>query len=91
MKILITGSTSKTAEALYSVYKQETDHELVMLSSSDILSYYYTTAKCYKVSIADFNTINSIIEEENPDVIINTAAQTNVDRCETEKRRSSVT
>lgn len=36
--------------------------------------------KFYKIDIADFDAINSVIKEERPKVIVNFAAETHVDR-----------
>ena len=37
------------------------------------------------LDITNEDTIHSLISKENPDVVINTAAMTNVDLCEEEK------
>ncbi len=67
MKILITGSNGMLGHDLQDVLKDK--HELIL-----------TTSKTLDITDKD-NTIK-VIEENNPDIVINSAAYTDVDGCE---------
>ena len=66
MKILITGSNGLLGHELASILK---DHSLILLSHSQL-------------DISDSNSINKIIDSSSPDILINSAAYTQVDLCE---------
>ncbi|MBQ2654240.1 MAG: dTDP-4-dehydrorhamnose reductase [Methanobrevibacter sp.] len=68
MKILITGSNGMLGHDLIEVLKD--NHELVLTTSKTL-------------DITDKNKTIDIIKENNPDVVINSAAYTDVDGCET--------
>lgn len=68
MKILITGSNGMLGHDLIEVLKD--NHELVLTTSKTL-------------DITDKNKTLDIIKENNPDVVINSAAYTDVDGCET--------
>ena len=66
MKILITGANGLLGHELASILK---NHSLILLSHSQL-------------DISDSNSINKIIDSSSPDIIINSAAYTQVDLCE---------
>ena len=68
MKILITGSNGMLGHDLENVLKDK--HEFIL-----------TTAKT--LDITDKDKTMEIIKENNPDIVINSAAYTDVDGCET--------
>ena len=78
MKMLITGVNGLVGNSLYRLLKTS-DHKL-FLSSRKIDG----LAK-YKVDIANKEEVDSFFKYEKPDVVINSAAMTNVDLCETEQ------
>ena len=67
MKILITGANGLLGHELSSVLK---DHSLILLSHSQF-------------DISDIDSVNKQIDSTSPDIIINSAAYTQVDNCET--------
>ena len=67
MKILITGANGLLGHELSSVLK---DHSLILLSHSQL-------------DISDIDSVNKKIDSTSPDIIINSAAYTQVDNCET--------
>ena len=67
MKILITGANGLLGHELSSLLK---DHTLILLSHSQL-------------DISDSESINQQIDSSSPDIIINSAAYTQVDACET--------
>ena len=68
MKILITGANGLLGNELVSVLKN--DHSLILFSHSQL-------------DISDSESVNKQIDSSLPDVIINSAAYTQVDACET--------
>lgn len=71
MKILITGANGQLGRALAIQYKEIKDVNLLLTDISDL-------------NIADVHQVYSYVNENRPDVIINCAALTAVDKCETE-------
>ena len=67
MKILITGSNGMLGHDLIEVLSG--DHELILTTSSSL-------------DITDKEHVINFIKEKNPDIVINSAAYTNVDGCE---------
>lgn len=82
-KILITGSTGKVGEAVTNILKKEiTDLELILLTN-DIKSIApIKNQKVVQAFYEDVKWLKDLLLKEKPDVIINTAAMTNVDACE---------
>ena len=68
MKILITGSSGMLGHDLTEVLKDK--HELILTTSKTL-------------DITDKNGVIDFIYENNPDIVINSAAYTDVDGCET--------
>lgn len=67
MKILITGSNGMLGHDLISVLKDK--HDLILTTSKTL-------------DITEKDTVISFIKENEPDIVINSAAYTNVDGCE---------
>ena len=67
MKILITGSNGMLGHDLIDVLKDK--HELILTTSKSL-------------DITDKDKVIEFISEKNPDVVINSAAYTDVDGCE---------
>src|SRR2546428_14135264 len=84
-KILITGSNGLLGQKLVYLLRQREDVFLIATSKgenrlSEKSGYVYEP-----LDITDKNRIEKIIFDYSPDCIINTAAMTNVDACETKK------
>ena len=83
-KILITGANGLLGQKLTSLYKQSAGVEVVAtgvgpsINPDKLLSY-------MEMDITSPEVVNRVISGTCPDVIINTAAMTNVDHCETNK------
>lgn len=83
-KILITGSNGLLGQKL--VYKLKHKPNITLIATArgenrlvDKAGYIYES-----LDITDYNNVKSVFEKHKPDVIINTAAMTNVDACETD-------
>ncbi|MFA9213210.1 MAG: NAD(P)-dependent oxidoreductase [Candidatus Methylacidiphilales bacterium] len=85
MKILITGSNGLLGQKLIDLYKNNTDNELIATARgedryADKNGYVYES-----LDVTKEHEVNQIIAKHKPDVVINTAAMTNVDACESDK------
>lgn len=81
MKILITGSNGLLGQKLVELCAEKTDLEVIATArGTNRLS--YGNYSYNQLDIADRNQVNTIIGKQKPDVVINTAAMTNVDQCE---------
>jgi len=85
MKILITGSNGLLGQKLLHKLKKDSSVQLIATSKgenrvSEQNGYTYS-----ELDITDQKQVAKLIESEKPQVVINTAAMTNVDLCEDEK------
>lgn len=85
MKILITGSNGLLGQKL--VYKLKQKSGVLLIATArgenrltDKTGYIYEP-----LDITDYTSVKAVFEKHKPDVIINTAAMTNVDACETDR------
>jgi dTDP-4-dehydrorhamnose reductase len=85
MKILITGSNGLLGQKL--VYKLRNSQDITCIATArgenrlvKTEGYLYDT-----LDITDLENVKSVFARHKPDVVINTAAMTNVDACETER------
>ena len=86
MKILITGSNGLLGQKLLHKLRVDNTVELIATSKgenrvSNNDGYIYVS-----LDITNKEEVENVIKEQQPDVIINTAAMTNVDLCEDEKQ-----
>ncbi|MBZ9570438.1 dTDP-4-dehydrorhamnose reductase [Methanobrevibacter sp. TMH8] len=72
MKILITGYKGMLGSDLVETLKNENQHELILTDVEEL-------------DITKLDQVKKILNEENPEVIINVAAYTDVDGCETNR------
>jgi dTDP-4-dehydrorhamnose reductase len=85
MKVLITGSNGLLGQKLIDLYKNKTEYELIATARGDNR---YADLEGYKYESLDITNENEIaetIKKHKPNVLINTAAMTNVDACESDK------
>jgi len=85
MKILITGSNGLLGQKLLHKLRVDNNVELIATSKgtnrvSEKNNYTY-----FDLDITNENSVAKLILEQKPDVVINTAAMTNVDLCEENK------
>ena len=85
MKILITGSNGLLGQKLLHKLRVDKDISLIATSKGDNRVSVTNGYKYCPLDITNEDMVHSLISKENPDVVINTAAMTNVDLCEEEK------
>ncbi|AWR96239.1 dTDP-glucose 4,6-dehydratase [Acidianus sulfidivorans JP7] len=83
MKVLVTGGLGFIGSNFIRLLKRKGIIEVINVDNMSCGSQpdnEVEGVKLYKADIADFETVSSIIREEKPDVIVNFAAQSHVDR-----------
>jgi dTDP-4-dehydrorhamnose reductase len=85
MKILVTGSNGLLGQKLTDLYKTQPNIQLIATARgadrySDQSGYTYES-----LDITNENEVNTVVARHKPDVIINGAAMTNVDACESDQ------
>ncbi|MEY2719014.1 MAG: dTDP-4-dehydrorhamnose reductase [Bacteroidota bacterium] len=83
--ITIIGAGSTTAASLIPILLQESDVSLQLVSSRPLP---YNDARITQstIDVRDKNVLKETIMKSQPEVIINLAAMTNVDKCESDKQ-----
>ncbi len=90
MKVLITGSNGLLGQKLLYKLRQDLSVDLIATSIgenrvSDKNGYIY-----FSLDITDATAVSKMITEQNPEIVINTAAMTNVDLCEEKKQACDI-
>lgn len=86
-KVLITGTNGLLGQAMVSVFTRESDFEIIM-TSVEPESYIKPGLKYIQLDITKKDDLKKTVSEHKPDVIINCAAFTDVDKCESERELS---
>jgi dTDP-4-dehydrorhamnose reductase len=86
-KILLTGANGLLGQKTAEIFAKETDHELLLADLADRAEeprkYSYIP-----LDITNKEKVKAAVKDYKPDIIINAAAYTNVDGCETERELS---
>jgi len=85
MKILITGSNGLLGQKLLHKLRVDNSVDLIATSRGENRVSEQSNYKYIDLDITDETAVAQIIAGQNPDVVINTAAMTNVDLCEEKK------
>ncbi len=83
-KIVVTGSNGLLGQTFVNLLSNY-DFEIFALSRGENRNITTKNYTYYNVDLIDFSKVKSIIEEIQPDFIVNTAAMTHVDVCEDNK------
>lgn len=84
-KILITGSNGLLGQKLVALLANHSNHQLIATSLGTNRIRKIEGFEYHSLDITDRAAVNQMIDRVQPDVIINTAAMTNVDACESAK------
>jgi dTDP-4-dehydrorhamnose reductase len=93
MKILVTGSNGLLGQKLTKLLSQDKGVELIA-TAREKLAFSLIKGEFYPLDITNSENTERVILKTKPDVVINTAAMTQVDQCETEQdacRKNNVT
>ena len=84
MKVLVTGSNGLLGQKLTDYYKEQADIQLIATAIGED-RYPDKTGYTYEsLDITQYEEVKTILAKHKPDVVINTAAMTNVDACESD-------
>ncbi|HET8858586.1 NAD(P)-dependent oxidoreductase [Marivirga sp.] len=85
MKILITGSNGLLGQKLVKLITEQSNHELIATARGKNRLPNESGYVFESLDISNEQQVMDVVGKYKPDVIINTAAMTNVDQCETER------
>ncbi len=86
-KILLTGANGLLGQKAAEVFARETEHELVLADLAPKAEEPRRFAY-HRLDITDKEAVKEFVRNGKPEIIINAAAFTNVDACETERELS---
>jgi dTDP-4-dehydrorhamnose reductase len=86
-KILITGSNGLLGQKLVAKLALENTFEVLATAKGENRLGFETGYRFLSLDITQKQEIDQLFENEKPDLVIHTAAMTNVDQCETEKEQ----
>ena len=86
MKILITGSNGLLGQKLLHKLRKDSSVQLIATSKGENRVSKKEGYTYFDLDITDNDAVAQLIASEKPQVVINTAAMTNVDLCEDEKK-----
>jgi dTDP-4-dehydrorhamnose reductase len=84
MKILVTGSNGLLGQKLTELLESDASIELIATATRHA-AIPVNRGKFFLLDITNAGSVNQIMDDVKPDVIINTAAMTQVDQCETQR------
>ena len=84
-RILVTGSNGLLGQKLAELFSRSTNYNLLLTSKQEHSVFDEELIRYRQLDTTHKREVQSIIEEFEPDVIVNAAAVTNVDLCETER------
>lgn len=85
MKILITGSNGLLGQKLVELISTKNDHLIATAKSKLVIN--LPQGEFHPLDITRLEAVENVMRKTKPDTIINTAAMTQVDQCETEKEK----
>jgi dTDP-4-dehydrorhamnose reductase len=88
MKIMLTGAHGLLGQKLALVLGRETSDELLLTDLAARSFFVHERFDYQQLDITRLADVKSLVASFRPDVIINTAAMTNVDACEEDRRAS---
>jgi dTDP-4-dehydrorhamnose reductase len=88
MRVLITGANGLLAQKLVELLYRCGTYEVLLTSRQELSVFNEETFKHRTLDIISKREVRSVIDEFEPEVIINAAAMTNVDLCETERAQA---
>jgi dTDP-4-dehydrorhamnose reductase len=88
MRILVTGAHGLLGQKIAIVVAQETDYEILLTDVARETFFKNARFDYQQLDITERGDVRSLMKNYKPDYVINTAAITNVDACETEREFS---
>jgi dTDP-4-dehydrorhamnose reductase len=85
MRILVTGANGLLGQKLVELILTKEDYLIATAKSKLVLN--LTKGEYYQLDVTNKDQVLEVISKAKPDVVINTAAMTNVDLCESEREK----
>lgn len=85
-KVLITGSNGLLGQKLTDLYLKKENKLLIATGKGENRHPVKSGYRYEEMDIADYVRVKQVLEKHRPDVVIHTAAMTNVDACESDKQ-----
>jgi dTDP-4-dehydrorhamnose reductase len=85
MRVLITGSNGLLGQKLVSLYLKQTGIVLIATARAENRLPVKEGYEFYPMDCSNASQVMQVFDQTKPDVVIHTAAMTNVDQCEREK------
>ena len=85
MKILVTGSNGLLGQKLIKLLIEKGEEPIASSYSKNRIDYLGDPFEFVHMDIRNKENVDQVLGETKPDVVINTAAMTNVDQCETDQ------
>jgi dTDP-4-dehydrorhamnose reductase len=85
MRILVTGSNGLLGQKLVELISTKNDYLIATAKSKLVID--LPRGEYHSLDITNRNEVERVLQNSQPDVIINTAAMTQVDQCETEQEK----
>jgi dTDP-4-dehydrorhamnose reductase len=86
MRILVTGCNGLLGQKLVELISSKPEHYLLATAKSELIPT-LSHGEFHALDITSQSHVEKIISKLKPDVVINTAAMTQVDQCETEREK----
>ncbi|MBI1768147.1 MAG: NAD(P)-dependent oxidoreductase [Bacteroidetes bacterium] len=86
MKILVTGCNGLLGQKLVELISSQRDSYLIATAKSKLIPD-LPRGEFHSLDITNADEVDEVIDKTKPDVVINTAAMTQVDQCETEREK----
>jgi dTDP-4-dehydrorhamnose reductase len=86
MRILVTGCNGLLGQKLIELISSKPEHYLIATAKSELIPT-LSRGEFHALDITSQSHVEKIISKLKPDVVINTAAMTQVDQCETEREK----
>ena len=83
MRILVTGANGLLGQKLIALLQQDQNIHLIATARNS-LAVKLTRGEFHALDTTNASQVKTVVNNTKPDVIINTAAMTQVDQCETE-------
>lgn len=85
MRILVTGANGLLGQKLVELISTKNDYLIATAKSKLVID--LPRGEYHSLDITNRNEVERVLQNSKPDVIINTAAMTQVDQCETEQEK----
>lgn len=86
MRILVTGCNGLLGQKLVELISSKSEHYLIATAKSKLIPS-LSRGEFHSLDITNKSSVEEVIFSTKPEVVINTAAMTQVDQCETEREK----